>query len=331
MSTGPATDSTTATSKPGPLAPGGPLRRVVVRVLPPRAKAALKKRLTGTRYVRPAVPTEPPPRRLVVSLPDVRTFTLTAPRHLWVPRVLETKGLAQYEPYALDCFLALVESAPEGAVLDIGANVGLYGLLAAAHSDRTVHAFEPAPETAAVARETAAANGLALTVEEIALSDSSGTATLYLSDSTDSSNSLNPDFREHSKEIVVPLETLDAYVARTGIVPAVIKVDTETTEPEVLAGARKVIAEHRPWILCEVLWTHVEDRLHAVMDEFDYHYYHLDGPGPRAEVQRMVGDATWTYFMFLLAPEPVGENLWQRMNAWRTRMAGTAVTPAHAS
>jgi hypothetical protein len=113
------------------------------------------------------------------------------------------------------------------------------------------------------------------------------------------------------------VETIDDYVARTGDIPALIKIDTETTEPEVLAGARKLIAEHRPWIMVEVLWSLVEDRLHAVMDEFGYTYYHLNGPGPRPSTEKIVGDSTWTYYMFLLTPEPVDDTFWTRMNAWR--------------
>ena len=35
----------------------------------------------------------------------------------------------------------------------------------------------------------------------------------------------------------------------------------------------------------------------------------------------MVGDDTWTYYMFLFAPEPVGEDFWDRMTQWREVLA----------
>jgi FkbM family methyltransferase len=321
--------------------------RVVLRtVLPAPVKRRIKQQLLGTRWFpRPPVrtrnaavaprPAGPPPmRRLVVSLPaspdsaaaGPGPLRITCPPYMFIPRKLDESGLGKYEPFALDCFLTLIERAGPGAVYDVGANVGLYGLLASAYSDRAVHCFEPAPDTAQAARDIGGASGLDLTVAEIALGDSSGSATLYLSDSTDSSNSLNPDFRAHSKEIVVPLETLDDYVARTGDVPAIIKIDTETTEPEVLAGAQKVITEHRPWIMVEVLWSLVEERLHAVMDQFGYTYYHLNGPGPRPSTEQIVGDSTWTYYMFLLTPEPVDDAFWDRMNAWRDVLENSATT-----
>lgn len=266
----------------------------------------------------PGPGSQAPPKPLVIDCPP----------YMYIPRKLNEEGIGAYEPYALDCFLTALELAGPGAVYDVGANVGLYGLLATAYGDREVHCFEPAPDTAATARDIAEASGLELTVAEIAIGESTGTATLYLSDSTDSSNSLNPDFRAHTREIVVPLETVDDYVARTGVVPAILKIDTETTEPEVLAGAQQLISQHRPWILAEVLWSLVEDRLHAVMDQFGYTYYHLDGPGPRQAVETIVGDSTWTYYMFLLAPQPVDDAFWQRMNHWRQTLEASTIDPS---
>ena len=319
--------------------PGGALRTTLSAVLPAPVKRRVRQRLLGTRWFpvprpRPAgTPAGPAVRHLVVDLP-ARPATpgaaagpgaatrpgplrIDVPPYLFIPRKLDEAGLGAYEPYAIDCFLALLDRAGPGAVFDVGANVGLYGLLAAAYGDRPVHCFEPAPDTAQAARDIAAASGLDLTVAELALGEASGTATLYLSDSTDSSNSLNPDFRAHSKEIVVPVETIDDYVARTGDVPAIIKIDTETTEPQVLAGAERVLAEHRPWLMVEVLWSLVEDRLHDVMDRYGYTYYHLNGPGPRPAAERIVGDRTWQHYMFLLAPEPVDDAFWTDMTAWR--------------
>jgi FkbM family methyltransferase len=319
--------------------PGGLLRRVLARILPRRVKRAVRHQLIGTRWFpasqirTPPEPTPPAPRRLAVELPPPpgggptpTSLRIECPSYMFIPYKLDENGLGKYEPYGLDCFLALVQTADPGAVFDIGANVGLYGLLAAKYSDRPVHCFEPAPDTAGIARQAAAQNGLDVTVAEIALGDETGVATLYLSDSTDSSNSLNPHFRAHSKEIVVPLETIDGYVARTGVVPSILKIDTETTEPEVLAGAEKLIREHRPWIMTEVLWSLVEDRMHNVMDKFGYTYYHLNGPGPLGATEKIVGDSTWTHYMFLLAPEPVDDAFWQRMNAWRSALDGSTTT-----
>jgi FkbM family methyltransferase len=314
--------------------PGGRARTVVARLLPMRLKRALRRRFRGT-WLFPA----PPPRRRPVA-PSTRVVTLElpalaalaarpplvveAPPTFFVPKKLAAAGLAGYEPEALACFLALLQAAKPGAVLDVGANVGLYALLAAAGSGRNVRAFEPTPELARVARDAARRNGLDVVVEQLALGRTPGTATLYLSDLTDSSNSLAAGFRPSSRQLEIAVDTLDAYCARTRVAPAIIKVDTETTEPDVLAGAAATIAEHRPWILCEVLYGRRPGELAEVMAPHGYTYYHLRGDAEPQPVPDLAGDRDGTYFMYLLAPRPVDSRFWSRTAVWRAALERTA-------
>jgi FkbM family methyltransferase len=247
-------------------------------------------------------------------------LVLAAPTQLLVPRRLESDGLAGYEPHAMECFLVLLDAAGPGAVIDVGANVGLYALLAAACSDRDVRAFEPTPDLAAVARAAADRNHLPVVVEELALGREPGTATLFLSDSSDSSNSLAEGYRRSSARLDVPVDTLDAYCARTGVVPAVLKVDTETTEPDVLAGAAATIARHRPWILCEVLHGRRPGELAEVLAPHGYTWYHLCGDAGQTPVTTLDGDPHHVHLMYLLAPEPVDADFWARTAAWRAAL-----------
>lgn len=288
--------SSQVVSPPAGVAAGSALRRVFDLVVP--------------------IPSRDPAAGLELS----RTLHFDTPAGMYVPEVLESRTLAGYEPYALAAFLAAVEQAPSGQVLDIGANVGLYALLAAMISDRPVCAVEPTPDLAQAARDLAQLNGLDISVEELALGDSSGTATLYLSDRTDSSNSLNPNFRRHSREIEVELRTVDEHVERTGQVPAIMKIDTETTEPQVITGAFRTIAEHRPWIFVELLVNRSEQELREAIAPHGYTPYHLSGPGPRPVLELLAGDPTGVHLMYLLAPAPVEPGFWERMNAWQAAL-----------
>jgi FkbM family methyltransferase len=327
----------TSSTPTGPRAlPGGRARKVVARLLPRKLKASLRRRFRGS-YLFPAPP--PKPRRgrgpvpRVVTLPrpgapDGAPLVLEAPKHLHVPRRLESEGLAGYEPHALECFLALLVTAGPGAVIDVGANVGLYALLAAACSDREVRAFEPTPDLAALARAAAARNDLRIVVEELALGREPGSATLFLSDASDSSNSLAVGYRPSSGSLDVPVDTLDAYCARTGVVPAVLKVDTETTEPDVLAGAAATIARHRPWILCEVLHARRPGELAEVLAPHGYTWYHLCGDAGHTPVATLDGDPDHVDLMYLLAPEPVDAAFWRRTAAWRAALDATRPEPA---
>ena len=290
------------------------------------SQAAPAPRPAGRKTRLPAIRTVP------LALPRVgrghtrSLLTMTVPSHMFVPRTLSNTGLAGYEPAALACYLTVLDAAGPGTVLDIGANIGIYAGLASAFSDREVYAFEPMPQLADEARNFAIDNGLAFRTESVALGAENGEATFYLSDSTDSSNSLAEGFRPSSRQIQVKVQTLDDYVAQTGIRPAIMKIDTETTEPDVLAGATETIAKCRPWILCEVLAGRVETRLTEVLTPLGYHWYHINGNVPYAETNEIVGDPTHEHLMWLFAPERPSEDFWSIVRDMATAVADC--TPA---
>ncbi len=259
-------------------------------------------------------------RTLSIPVPGSpqRSLTLTAPAKLLVPRELAKNGLAGYERSAVPCFLAALDTAGPGAVLDIGANVGLYAALAAAVTDREVVAFEPFPTLAEVAERFCAENDLEFLIESIALGRETGTATLYLSDTSDSSNSLAAGFRKSTQQLEVPVETLDGYVRRTGAVPAVLKIDTESTEPDVLFGGAETLRRYRPWVLCEVLAGRGEDRLAEAMAPHGYSWYPITDDVPYRRATVIEGDRTYQHLMWLFAPEPPDEGFWAAVTAHRT-------------
>ena len=299
---------------------------------PAAGQAPPRPRPTRTRVV-PLV--FPPPGAGSGSASALRLATMIAPMSLIVPRMLAEQGLGGYEREALACFLAATDVAGPGAVLDIGANVGIYAALADAVTDRQVIGFEPTPVLAALAGSFGAENGFGYAMESVALGAENGTATFYLSDSSDGSNSLAEGFRKSSAQIDVTVETLDSYVARTGLVPAVVKVDTESTEPDVLVGAAGTIERHRPWILCEVLAGRTEDRLTEILTPLGYHWYPVTEQIPLPLADRIVGDPTHRHLMWLFAPERPGTSSGRRcagtpkswrparsIGAWRCTFAG---------
>jgi FkbM family methyltransferase len=241
---------------------------------------------------------------------------MTAPTGLLIPRMLDEAGLAGYEPETLAVYLAAVDLAPDGAVLDIGANVGVYGLLARALSDRDVHAFEPVPELAEVAVATGVANRLTYSVSRQAVGREPGEATFYLSDVSDSSNSLNPSFRASTRTLNVTVTTLDQYVETHGLVPAIVKIDAETGEPDVLAGGHGTLRTHRPWLLLEILPGRTEKAVAAEMEQWGYTWYRCVGEPPyAARTDLDINDGTPAP-MWLMLPEPATEEFWNRSLQW---------------
>lgn len=193
------------------------------------------------------------------------------PRTSRTQRALRKLGVRGFQPETTAALLAMWEHADELTFLDVGANGGLYAnLCARLHPSARVVAFEPAPEIAEVARSIAGANDLSITVEELAVSDHEGASTLYLSETSDASNSLTEGFREAKGTLEVPVVTLDSYVASQGLAPSVVKIDVERHEDAVLDGAARTLADHRPAVVIEILPrrgevdTGVVDRLEAL-------------------------------------------------------------------
>ena len=247
-----------------------------------------------------------------------------AEKQFYVSRELAARGLQGYEPEALACLLATCETAGPGELMDVGANVGVYSTLAAACTTREVHAFEPTPNLVAEARRVAGAANLEVSFHEIAVSDEVGTATFYLSDRTDASNSLREGFRPSTSSIEVGLDTLDALAERHRWTPAVIKIDTEATEPHVLRGAHRVLTEHRPWVLCEVLAGRTEDDLMEIMRPYGYTWMHIADQLPYPAQDVVFGDTEYRHLMWLFAPEPPSEEFWSRLRAWTEALQRTA-------
>jgi FkbM family methyltransferase len=177
---------------------------------------------------------------------------------------------------------ALARHLPPGGVLyDVGANLGFFALLGArlAGPEGRVYAFEPVPETAQAIREHAELNRLAnIEVIERAAGASRGRGQLQLVD--DRSWSKLEAFGDHpSTERVVEVElvAIDELVGAGELAPpAVVKIDVEGAELEVLRGMAATLATHRPAVICELHGTQRE--FAAFMAQQGYRVINLEGP-----------------------------------------------------
>ena len=146
-------------------------------------------------------------------------------------------------------------------------------------------AFEPVTSIREIFESNVRKSNLlgAITIEPAALGNREGVAQLYLPDDRhgliETSASLNESFREvHAASMTVTLSTLDKtflHHPQWSASPEVlIKIDVESAEPEVLAGAEGLITRHRPAVVCEILPGADIDFFHRFMRQFDY--LHLD-------------------------------------------------------
>ena len=262
-----------------------------------------------------------------IALPGrTSKLDIVDPNSTQVQRALRRGGLAAYEPPTLTTLLTLFDQESESLTFfDVGANMGLYAAVCAVvFRPRAVHAFEPTPTTAAVARAVVQANGLEVEIVEAALGDEDGSAALHLSDKSDSSNSLVAGFKPSSHSVQVPVRRLDDYAAAAKIAPTVIKIDVETHEAAMLAGAVRTIAATRPYIVIEVLNRRGHDHgteITAAMEPFGYCYYRL-GSVPDWVAQPIVtGAENTTNSDWLLAPAQLPEDFAARWDRWSGQLA----------
>ena len=160
--------------------------------------------------------------------------------------------------YELPVQNALAEIVrPGDVVLDVGANIGFLTLIAArlAGPEGRVIAFEPVPANARLIRRNVALNGLQnVSVREEAAAAQDGEAVLVLAEHIGGATLLSAGVPDDARgRIRVKTRSIDTLVDRGEIpAPAVVKIDVEGAERDVLLGMGQVLARHRPVLLIEL-------------------------------------------------------------------------------
>ncbi len=191
-------------------------------------------------------------------------------------------------------------------VLDVGANVGWFSLLAVKAVGNTgfVHAFEPHPKIAAMLRRTIADNNLRgqVSVWEFALSDRAGPVTLQWERDTD-----NPGHAFLASPATAERSDLESTRATAVVLdellpdaaPDFIKIDVEGAEPKALAGARNALGRRRPAIISELYPEQLQQvcgisarQYIEQLEGFGYACYLLHDGRPTRRLQDFPADAT---------------------------------------
>ena len=153
----------------------------------------------------------------------------------------------------------LAADLPRAGFLDVGANLGIYCLLAGRLGWRAV-AVEPEPHHAMFLRRNPWLHSRVL---EVALSDAEGQATFYVArDDNPGASSLElggatlQEVGIYQETVKVPLRTLEAIEGEVPERLALIKVDVEGHEARAVAGMVPWLAARRPSVR-PALWCEV--------------------------------------------------------------------------
>jgi FkbM family methyltransferase len=197
----------------------------------------------------PAPAAKPP---LVAEVLGHRMLLHEAGRDRYISTSLSAAGVM--EPLETELIASLVR--PGDTVLDLGANIGYYTLLAArvVGPSGCVYAFEPDPVNFALLRQNVAANGYRNVVLcPLAVSDRCGDAQLFLSTTNAGDHQLFAS-AEGRQSVAAKVVTLDSYFEKYPGRIDLIKMDIQGCECAALAGMRGLLARQSRLALLTEFW-----------------------------------------------------------------------------
>jgi FkbM family methyltransferase len=219
------------------------------------------------------------------------------------------EGLHHYEP-PLPMLVVSYLSRYQGTFIDVGANTGLYSLIAAAVSeDVNVVAFEPLPQIYAKLVENIRLNeafARRTRTSPVALSRRTGTLDFYETINDMGYLSTSSTLEENHARAIgakfvrqkVSAMTLDDWVAENPIKNlSMIKIDAEGHEPAVLEGGIATISSHRPLIAVELLAGSEFDFFREFLRRQNYLNFELEVDCVRQEPVASFSAKSWNHLL----------------------------------
>jgi FkbM family methyltransferase len=166
---------------------------------------------------------------------------------------------------------------PGDGFLDVGANVGIYSVLAASKvmPGGRVMAFEPEPGIVAILKENFELNGLdSAQIINAAVGSEDGEC--FFQTGQDATGKMAS---AGESGVATPMVALDTIVTQAQQY-MVGKIDVEGFEVSAFQGAKKLLSEHRPY--CWLIETNdCDDRstLHQLLKDAGYEFYEIKDKG----------------------------------------------------
>ncbi|CAN5456325.1 hypothetical protein BH09BAC3_BH09BAC3_15220 [soil metagenome] len=202
-------------------------------------------------------------------------------------------------------------------IFDIGANTGVYSLIAKAMNQKAkVYAFEPVGRVFSKLQENIALNNFGIVPIEKAVSNSDGTAVIYDTPAehtysvTVNKNLSSPETRVI--ETKIETITLNSFIRQNDIKRVdLIKIDVETHEPEVLEGFSDYLFQFKPTLLIEILNDEIGARVDKIVRGLGYLYFNIDERGTIRQVDKIEKS---DYYNYLLCTSDIATKLGVRRN-----------------
>jgi FkbM family methyltransferase len=189
-------------------------------------------------------------------------------------------------------------------ILDIGANTGIYSLMAKAlNPSAAVYAFEPVVRIFKKLDDNRSLNNFDFTCVQKALSNFDGEAVLFDLDADHAySASLSSSWWPESADVVevsIEVERLDTFIDENKIDRVdLMKIDVESREPEVLEGMGRYLEKHRPIMLIEIINDEIGIKVEELVAGNDYLFFSIDDQaGTIRQVEQIRKSDFWNYLL----------------------------------
>ena len=187
-------------------------------------------------------------------------------------------------------------------IIDIGANTGVYSLIAkTVNPGAKVFAFEPVERVFEKLERNCRLNNYDIGCFKKAVSNYSGKAKIY--DTAGEhiySVTVNKNLNSSTtlvKEFEIDTITLKDFIEKQGLTKIdLIKIDVETHEPEVLEGMHEYLAKFNPVMLIEILNDEVAAKLNKLLAGLGYLYFNIDENNGVRQVKEVIKS---DYYNFL--------------------------------
>ncbi len=197
-------------------------------------------------------------------------------------------------------------------IIDIGANTGIYGLIAGCVNPKAeVYCFEPVNRVFDKLLRNIKINKYPIQSFNQAVSDYDGTAVIFdpstehVYSVTVNKNLALPDTPVN--EVQVETISLNTFIRSHKLKKVdLIKIDVETHEPEVLQGFSDYLYLFLPTMLIEILNDKVALRIETLLKDLNYLYFNID---ERGFIRQTPGLIKSDYYNYLICTAATAKNL----------------------
>ncbi len=214
-----------------------------------------------------------------------------------------------WEKISMSLWIELCKNS--NTIIDIGANTGVYSLVAkAVNSKANVFGFEPVERVCRKFEKNCQLNNFDIKCFEYALSNYNGEASIYDTPTEHVySVAVNINISGLSDVVETKIKTkaLASFIQENSIENIdLMKIDVETHESEVLEGMGEYLHLLQPTLLIEILNDEVGKKVQDLLKGIDYLFFNIDEIGIPKRVTNIVKS---DYYNYLICKMEIAQKL----------------------